>query len=107
MYVNDDGYVRCELRDPHFGSVSISVSDHRFFEMERLGRPKSRTSSSARWSTTSTVVIRAGVDVLLGLCVNYVFPLEHPHQWLRVCGIHLRDDPLLGMTGPRLSVHSL
>jgi len=92
VYVNERGYLRCELRDPHLGSVSIGVSDHRFLKM-------------CGWEVEEPDIIKrdvvdavnqrifSGVDVLLGMCVYYVFPPEHPHQRLTVCGVHLRDNP--------------
>ena len=60
LFVDDRGYVRCELRDPHLGSVNIGVSDHRFFEMrgweveepdiveERCGRRRQPTHPVGR-----------------------------------------------------------
>ena len=31
---------------------------------------------------------------MLGLCLDYIFPAEHPQQSLKVSGVHLRDDLL-------------
>ena len=92
VFVDDRGYVRCELRDPHLGSVNIGVSDHRFFEMRGWEVEEPDIVKSDVVDDVNQR-IRSGVDVLLGLCVHYIFPAEHPRQWLRVSGVHLRDDP--------------
>ena len=95
VYVNEGGYVRCELRDPHLGSVNIGVSDHRFFETHGWDVQEQDIIKSDVIEEVNRR-IRVGVDVLLGLCVIYVFPAEHPHQRLTVSGVHLPDDPYWG-----------
>ena len=95
VYVNDRGSVRCELRDPQLGLVRISVSDHRFFKMSGSEVEEPDIVKRDVVDAVNQRIL-SGVDVLIGLCVYYVFPAEHPHQWLTVCGVHLRDDLDLG-----------
>ena len=95
LFVDDRGYVRCELRDPHLGSVNIGVSDHRFFEMRgwEVEEPDIVMSDVVQ---TVNQRLRSGVAVLLGLCLHYIFPVENPRQSLKVSGVNLRDDPYWG-----------